>query len=434
MRISYLHNLAAVVAMILLLAVTWAWFRTPAPQAPWTDEERLALQSLWLGNLPPLPPDAGNSVADDPRAQRLGHRLFFDMRLSANGLVSCATCHRPTMRFAEDLPRAVGLEIGNFNTMSLVGAAYSPWFFWDGRKDSLWSQALSPLESPLEQGAARVTVAMVLVQDEAYREQYQKLFGPLPNLSDRGRFPENAGPNGDPNSEADWAAMAPADREAITRVFVNLGKALGAYQRLLLPGESEFDRYVEGLQTRDSTRSELGRRETEGLRLFVGKARCLECHNGPLFTNNEFHNTGVLPFPGQLPDKGRVAGVASVRADPFNCLGAYSDATPDECAELRFAKTGETLAGARKTPSLRNLGGTGPYMHAGQLRTVGEILDHYNRARPAIVGHNEAKPLALLPYELKRLEAFLSALDAPMAVAPEWLASPENYSTMSPTF
>ena len=369
-----------------------------------------------------------------PVPGRLGHRLFFDLRLSANRQVSCATCHQPALRFADALPRAAGLAIGDRNTMSLVGAAYSPWFFWDGRKDSLWSQALSPLESPLEQGAARVSLARVVAGDPLYRERYAELFGPLPDLSDHGRFPENAGRNGDPVSEAAWAAMAPADRETATRVVVNLGKALAAYQRLLLPGETKFDRYVESLSADRRADSRLDRTQTEGLRLFIGKAQCLNCHNGPLFTNNEFHNTGVLPFPGQLPDKGRIAGVDMVRGDPFNCLGAYSDALPGDCAELRFVKTGDELAGARRTPSLRNLGGTGPFMHAGQMRTVGEILEHYNRARPAMVGHNEAKPLQLLPYELRRLEAFLAALDAPMAVAPEWLTPPGDYSTMSPTF
>ena len=435
----FLWNLAGFIAMALVLAATWAWFRTPVPQAPWTDVERRALDSLWVGNLPPLPPAPGNAVADDPRAQRLGHRLFFDVRLSANGQVSCATCHQPARRFADALPRALGLAVGDFNTMSLVGAAYSPWFFWDGRRDSLWSQALSPLESPLEQGVARTSLARFVAEDPLYREQYADLFGFLSDFGDLRRFPESAGPGGDPESEAAWAGMAPADREAVNGVFVNLGKALAAYQRLLLPGETAFDRYVEALFSGASAdpgvdRQELNRPQKEGLRLFIGKAQCLNCHNGPLFSNHEFHNTGVLPATGQLPDKGRIEGVEIVRNDPFNCLGRYSDAQAHDCAELRFARTGDELAGARKTPSLRNLLGTGPFMHAGQMRTVREILEHYNRARPAIVGHNEAKPLNLLPHELRRLEAFLSALDAPMAVAPAWLVPPPGYSTMSPTF
>ncbi|MDE0062434.1 MAG: cytochrome-c peroxidase [Gammaproteobacteria bacterium] len=429
-----LRNLAAVVILALTLGAVWALFRVPLQQPPWTEKETGTLQSLWLGSLPPLPEETGNPVADDPRAQRLGHRLFFDPRLSANGQVSCATCHQPARRFADAVSLALGLAVGDFNTMSLVGAAYSPWLFWDGRRDSLWSQALSPLESPLEQGAARTSLARLVAADTGYRERYSELFGPVPDLSDRRRFPEGAGPNGNPESEAAWTNMTPEDRETVTAVFVNLGKAIAAYERLLLPGATDFDRYVENLEMPKPSPAGLSRRETEGLRLFMGKAQCLNCHNGPLFTNHEFHNTGVLPPPGRLPDKGRVSGVEVVLNEPFNCLGTYNDPPERNCAELRFARTGAELTGARKTPSLRNLGGTDPFMHAGQMRTIAEVLDHYNRARPAIVGHNEAKPLNLLPYELKRLEAFLLALDGPMAVAPEWLAPPADYSTMSPTF
>lgn len=414
--------------MALVLAATWAWFRTPSPPAPWTDDEQRVLHSLWLGNLLPPPPDLGNAVADDPGARQLGHRLFFDPRLSANGLVSCATCHQPARRFADGLALAQGLKTGQFNTISLVGAAHSPWFFWDGRKDSLWSQALSPLENPLEQGVARTSLAKLIAREPSYRELYSALFGSLADFSDQARFPDTAGPNGDRESEAAWLAMAPADRALVTEVFVNIGKAIAAYERLLLPGETRFDRYIEGLTTGQLPNSQLNHQETEGLRLFIGKGQCLNCHNGPLFSNQEFHNTGVLPAPGALPDKGRVTGVELVLGDRFNCLGPHSDAPPEQCAELRFARSGTELIGARRTPSLRNLGGTAPFMHAGQMQTISEVLAHYNQARPAIIGHNEAKPLNLLPYELKRLEAFLLTLDGPMAVAPDWLVPPANPS------
>ena len=459
-RSIILRNAIAFAFLALVLATTEAWFRTPPPQAPWTEVERATLLSLWLGNLPPPPPPApGNAVADDPLAQRLGHRLFFDVRLSANGQVSCATCHQPARRFTDGVVLAQGLAVGELNTMSLVGAAHSPWFFWDGRKDSLWSQALSPLESPIEQGIDRAAIARLIADDPMYRAGYEELFG------------------SPPHSETPNAA---------TETFVNVGKALEAYQRLLMSGETAFDRYVESIAA--NARMErtpiatgefaygpslsapgpvmppsaglsneldgavpsgpravaragmfaasdndagpgLSRRQTEGLRLFIGKAQCLNCHNGPLLTNFEFHNTGVLPAPGRLPDKGRVAGIALALGDPFNCLGSHSDAGPGDCAELRFARTGADLIGARKTPSLRNLGGTEPFMHAGQLGTIAQVLDHYNRAKPAIVGHNEAKPLNLLPYELRRLEAFLETLDAPMDIAQRWLVPPPYPST-----
>src|SRR5690606_15553813 len=106
--------------------------------------------SLSIKSLPPLPPDPSNRYGDDPRAAALGHQLFFDTRLSANGKVSCATCHDPGRDFQDGLPLAVGVGTNTRRTMPIAGTAYSPWMFWDGRKDSQWSQALGPLESPVE--------------------------------------------------------------------------------------------------------------------------------------------------------------------------------------------------------------------------------------------------------------------------------------------
>ncbi len=153
--------------------------------------------------------------------------------------------------------------------------------------------------------------------------------------------------------------------------------------------------------------------EVLGLQLFIGEARCTECHNGPLLTNDEFHNTGVLSFPGELPDRGRVDGVREVVADEFNCLGDYSDDPARRCDELRYVRTGAELIGATRTPSLRNVSATGPYMHKGQVETLAEVLDHYNRAPDAMIGHNEAKPLGLSEPQLRRLEAFLRTLARP---------------------
>ena len=467
--------------MALAFGGTYAGFRAPPSMPPWTEQERRILLSLRLSGLPAPPPSPGNAVADDPRAQRLGHRLFFDPRFSGNGQVACSTCHQPARRFTDGLPQTRAFpqraaahgdslpcspsaldarqrpdaacrpdqasSAMRLNAPSLAGVAHSPWLFWNGRKDSLWSQALSPLEHPLEQGGDRARFARLIAEDPIYRKAYSGLFGPLPDLADRQRFPSAASPEGSAAAQTAWAAMREADREALTRVFVNLGKALAAYQRLLLPGETKFDRYAEALALGDPepglTRIEakglrpgkrhrrggaglpdLTRMEAEGLRLFMGRAQCINCHNGPLFSNQEFHNTGLLPAPGGLPDKGRIAGAQEVRSDPFNCLGRYSDAAAADCAELRFMRAGAELIGTHKTPSLRNLGGAAPYMHAGQMPDLAALLDHYNRAPAAILGHNEAKPLRLLPYQLRQLEAFLLTLDAPMAAAPQWLAPP----------
>ena len=158
---------------------------------------------------------------------------------------------------------------------------------------------------------------------------------------------------------------------------------------------------------------------------FIDEARCTECHNGPLFTNHEFHNTGILSFAGEVPDRGRIDGVRKLLADPFNCLGDYSDDPLRNCPELTYVRQGIELLGATRTPSLRNLGSTAPYAHKGQQASIADVLDQYNRSPLAMIGHNEAEnPLGLSRRELRWLEAFLVSLDAPLATAPEWLSPP----------
>jgi len=263
--------------------------------------------------------------------------------------------------------------------------------------------------------------------DEQYRAQYESVFGELPDFSDRARFPDVAGPVDDPSARAAWDAMTPADREAVTQVYVNMGKAIAAYERAIVPGPSRFDVYVEALLKNDkeSMQTTLTKDEVTGLRLFIGRAQCIKCHNGPLFTNNEFHNTGVPAAEGLPADDGRASGVSKVLEDEFNCLSQWSDAGENDCAELRFVtSTGEQLEGAFKPPTLRNVAESAPYMHAGQYTTLAEVLGHYNHPPHAPLGHSELEPLGLTANELAQLEAFLRALSGVLIVPPELLVSP----------
>lgn len=417
---SVLRISLSIIVTATILAGAWIVSRTET----WTPTETKALQSLWIGSLPQVPDDDSNAVADNLEAARFGHRLFFDARLSANGLISCSTCHQPERFFTDGLDIAQGNKTGIRNTPTLVGVAYSPWMFWDGRKDSLWSQALSPLESPMEHAGSRVQYALLIYQDENYRRRYESLFGALPELLEN--FSTNiAAPMTATDWQQVWQSMSPVEKDTVTRIFVNLAKSIAAYQRLLLPGASRFDRYVEGVMENHPEKMDaLTYQEVAGLKLFIGKAQCINCHNGPLFTNNEFHNTGLLSPAGQLPALGRVSAVREVRADPFNCLGTFSDAKNKECAELRFTRTGDEVIGAHKTPTLRNVADTAPYMYAGQLSRLDEVIEHYNLAPLAMVGHNEAKSLRLNAVEMRQLEAFLRSLSAPLATDPEWLRRP----------
>ena len=412
----------ALLAFVLVVGAT-VWWAARSPGTTWNDTELALIDSLWLGNLPPLPADPTNAVADDPIAASLGHRLFFDPRMSANGAVSCATCHKPELQFTDGLPLGIGVTEGKRNTMGLVGVAYSAWYFWDGRKDSQWSQALGPLENELEHATTRVQAVRVLAVSPGYRADYERLFGALPDFTDSARFPVTATPLGDASAVAAWEAMTASDRELVNRAFANLGKALAAYQRRLMPGETDFDRYAAALRSGANTDQHLSGAAQAGLKLFIGRASCVNCHNGPLLTNNEFHNTGVLPAPGQLPAMARTEAVREALNDPFNCLGPYSDDNT-ACAELLFAKASDEQIGARRTPSLRGVAETAPYMHAGQIATLEAVLDHYNLAQLSLVGHNEAKPLNLRATELRMLREFLLSLSAPIAADSRWLAPP----------
>jgi cytochrome c peroxidase len=372
------------------------------------DEVEL-LRSLWLGSLPDLPDDPSNRVADDAAAAALGEAIFSDARFSANGEVSCATCHQAELHFTDGLPRARGIGETTRKTMTVVGTAYSPWLFWDGRKDSQWAQALAPMEDAAEHGGNRSMYADLVA--EHYRAEYEAIFGPLPDLDDPFRFPDQAGPVDDPVARDNWESMTDADRDAVTEVFVNVGKSIAAFERGLMPAPTRFDAFVEALLAEEPTTA-LTADEVAGLRLFIGEAGCTNCHNGPLFTNNAFHNTGVPPVDGREPDRGRGDGIGPVREDEFNCLSRWSDADPDDCTALRFLRDdADALAGAFKPPTLRSVSRVGPYMHAGQLATLAEVLRHYREAPEAAIGHSELEPLDLTDAQLPQLEAFLHTLD-----------------------
>ena len=409
------------VALLIAIFAGWAFTRPPV----WSEAEIATLRGLWIGSLPALPPDPSNRYADDLPAADLGQKLFFDTRFSANGEVSCASCHKPELMFTDGLALAQGVGFTTRKTMTVIGTAYSPWQFWDGRKDSQWAQALAPLESAVEHGGTRLEFARQI--DRYYREEYELIFGQLPDFSDSERFPTVAGPVEDATAYSAWETMQSADRDAVTRVFVNMGKAIAAYERMIMPAPSRFDQYVEALLNKDkkALASTLTAKELAGLGLFIGRAQCIQCHNGPLFTNNDFHNTGIPTGQGLAMDAGRASGVQSVLQDEFNCLSQWSDAVEQDCTELRFVTSeGAQLQGAFKPPTLRNISATAPFMHAGQFKTLEEVLAHYNRAPAGPIGHTELKPLGLTGAEISQIIAFLRSLDGGINAPQERLRAP----------
>ena len=161
------------------------------------------------------------------------------------------------------------------------------------------------------------------------------------------------------------------------------------------------------------------------MRVFIGNGQCATCHNGPLLTDQHFHNTGVPPRNPAQPDPGRAAAIAKVQRDEFNCLGPFSDAKPEQCSELRFmASDDPSMMAAFKTPGLRNVAQRAPYMHAGQFASLDEVVAHYVRSPAAATGHSELatdrhqhaerKPIRMSDHEAQDLAAFLGGLTGPV--------------------
>ena len=372
-----------------------------------TAAELETARTLSLASLPPLPADPSNAVADNPAAATLGEALFNETGLSANGAVACATCHLENRQFQDDLALAHGIGTNARRTMPLRGAAYAPWLFWDGRKDSLWSQAIGPMESAVEHGYTRSQVAAYVAAH--YAAPYEALFGPLPDLAG---IPA-ASPLGTADQQAAWDALTPAKQDEINRVFSNAGKSIEAFERTLMPLESRFDRFTNASVAGETPTGDAAftQQEINGFKIFAGKGECTKCHNGPRLTDEFFHNTGIASPQNPVTDHGRATAIAQVESDPFNCLGPYSDATPEQCGQLRFmSRDLHLFERAYKPPSLRGVADRAPYMHAGQIATLPLVIEHYNRASPAISGHSELEPLGLTTDEKAALLAFLQTL------------------------
>lgn len=365
-----------------------------------------------LSALPALPRSESNRYADALNAANLGRKLFFDRRFSSNDEVSCASCHQPMRYFSDGRVRGEGVGVTRRNTPSLLGVSFGPWAYWDGRKDSLWAQALEPLEKDNEHNISQEKVAKLV--EQFYAQEYSAVFN------------HEQGP-------ANQVELN--DDKRTTEVFVNVGKALMAYQRRLVLQPAKFDRFIDGLGSGKPMPAEnrFTQDELAGMRLFMGKASCASCHNGPLFTNFEFHNIGAPEADTRQVDLGRHSAIERLRNDEFNCLSVWSDAEDFECEELTYLKTqGPELVGAFKTPSLRNVSATAPYMHAGQLHTLMDVVEHYNSPKPPFYDreqhpnrpHFDVLPLGLSEDEKRQLLSFLATLESPISGSDTWWQAP----------
>ncbi len=340
---------------------------------------------------PPRVPDPSNRASGQPAAIALGRLLFFDARLSKTGGVSCASCHDPGRAWTDGRPRAVGLAPLDRNTPTLLDVSQHRWFFWDGRADSLWAQAVQPILDPREMGASARDVADVVRGDPRLACLY---------------------------AAASGRSATSADDE---RVLVDVAKALAAFVERLGTGRTPFDEFRDALARGDQAMAgRLPAPARRGLKIFVGKGNCSLCHFGPAFTNGEFHDVGVpfLVAPGRV-DAGRYAGIQRLRADRFNLLGPYSDDPARASAvKTRTVEPQQSNFGQFKTPGLRNVALTAPYMHDGRYATLRDVVRHYSDLdmdRIHTHGEQLLRPLKLTDREIDDVVAFLETLTAPDA-------------------
>ncbi len=365
-----------------------------------------------LSPLPPPPPDATNALADNEQAAALGHHLFFDPRLSPHG-VSCATCHRPEHGMADGLPVGDTLSPVHRNTMTIVNVAYYRWLTWDGARDSLWHQAMGPIESPKEMGSSRLYAV------RAVMEHYRRALEQLVELPAGWSFMWRQLPRSGQPGEAAFDRLPPDRQVAVNRVFTAILKCIAAYERKIVSAAAPFDRYVAG----DKTALSMAARR--GFQHFLRLA-CDTCHNTPLFSDDEFHNLGLPPVPEA--DQGRAVGLLRLQQSLFRGTGPYADGPPVVRAE--DYRVGHALLGTFRTPSLREVAETAPYGHNGAVATLEDWLSHYVEVttEPPVeaVGSlaPSLAPIRMRSRERQELLAFLKSLSSDYASA--WTRAPEG--------
>lgn len=311
------------------------------------------LHEMTLPGAPP--PDPTNPKGDDPAAAAFGKQLFLDKRLSPSGKVSCGSCHDETKEFQDGVPQSTaGVTTVDRNSPAIALAAHARWQFWDGRADTLWMQALGPFENDKEFGSSRLFVAHSVVTN--YASAYSAVFGTAPDLSNTSRFPPSGKP-GDPS----WQAMTAADQKTVTDLFVNVGKAIAAFERSLRVKPNKLDAYVGG------DLSALSAAEKTGLAAFFGTG-CVQCHWGPRLTDDAFH-PDRYPTGRQdgQPDRGRIDGVGQLLANEFAQPHPGLKSVPSQL-------------GSFKTTPLRGIAGSAPYGHGGTLATLQDVARNYSLA------------------------------------------------------
>ncbi|WP_175884275.1 cytochrome c peroxidase [Burkholderia sp. BCC0044] len=329
------------------------------------------------------PPPSTREAGTDGNGNviQLGQKIFFDKRLSADGTISCASCHQPEHAFTDGLPRSHGVKglTGTRNAPSLLNAALLETQFWDGREPSLETQALEPFVSPVEHGLDNLDSLLGLLRGDA---EYVKKFR---------------------------AAFGVSGPDITTQ---HIARALASFERSLVVSDSALDRYYFG-----GDKAALSPEAMRGFLLFVGRARCSSCHTidplGASFSDEQFHtlHVGMSRIDGRLAELTQRVIQSRSHGDSIAALVLSND----DIAQLgRFVVTlAPDDIGKFRTPSLRNVALTAPYMHDGSVATLEEAVDQEIYYRTAQSGN----PLILTPNEKRDLISFLESLTSSTALS-----------------
>jgi cytochrome c peroxidase len=355
----------------------------------------------------PAAADETNRFERDPRAAELGRALFFNGRLSLSGKMSCASCHQSDANWIDSRGHSDGKAGSQRDAPALWNVSSRRWLLWDGRAASVWAQALLPIEAANEMHSDRRRLFDLIVSDFVLRQLYEKTFGPPPPRRDCARI----------GNTAKRQACETRQHQEIDRVFANVGKAIAAFEATITARSSPFDKYLECLRTSPpGACRQLSARAVEGLVLFTGKAGCVNCHFGPDLTDEEFHDIQLPDHYGRLDyDPGRMKGIVNAKADTFGPGGRFSDCPNCGRARLLAAsvETPESFHSFR-TPSLRQVAETAPYMHTGVYGDLRQVLKHYSTLADSPPGGHSPETilhrLNLSEDDTRSLIAFLCAL------------------------
>jgi cytochrome c peroxidase len=291
---------------ISLLATLGIW-AIPSQAQLLTAAGTITLDGITVPDIGPLPTAVPIPATNLNYAAKveLGKQLYFDGRLSKNNQVPCAACHLPATGFADARQVSIGVggAIGDRQAPTIFNTAYNHLQFWDGRAGSLEEQVLGPIQEEDEMAETIENVVKKIGRSKGYQHQFREVFGTGVNMQ-------------------------------------GIAEAIAAYERTVVSTNSDFDKYVLG------DAKAMDEAAIRGMALFKGKARCILCHNGPNFTDNQFHNLGVPQVGPRKEDWGRY-DVTQMERDK----------------------------GAFKTPTLRSITETPPYMHDGVFKTLEEVME-----------------------------------------------------------